>query len=402
MQLQLSPTPVAGTLDPSADDARAPARRDLLRVLRSRREDSVSRLTARAGGLRGRIARTLDAIAAAHRRAARELSGLATEVRGADRSRRRIGPMAADRAAGGPLEQRLQALVADLTGQGWRPDPDAAGLADIGTDGVPDTAAALIQRVAVLTRRTAELERQLAENTQALTHCRQRLTAERRQAQDRETRLLREVDHRTRNALAVVHAIVSLTRAPDIGAFTAAVERRVQALARAHGLLSESCWRGARLSDLMAGELRALEDAHGGQVTIFGGGIMLDPAAVLALALALHELAANAARHGALSHPHGRLEVCWQERDDQFVLTWNETGAPPPPATADGVTEGHFTEGLGLRIVRASVEAQLGGRIALAPRPDGLSCTIDVPHAAARPAAAADRHPRGGPRRASK
>ena len=420
MQLQVSPTPVAGALDPPADEARTPSRRDLLRVLRSRRAESVSRLMAqdRDRGLRGRITRALDAMAAGHRRVAREIESLATEIRGADRSSRRIGPILTDRATGGAIEERLQALVADLTDPGWSAetgcpriwslDSDGDDLHDASaaTDGVPETAViALIHRIAALTRQTAELERQVTEGTEALAHCERRLIAERREAEDRETRLIREVDHRTRNALAVVTAIVSLTRAPDIAEFTAAVERRVQALARAHGLLSDSCWRRARVADLVAGEFTALGGAHAGQIALSGDAVTLDPTAVLALALAVHELAANAARHGALSHPGGHLEVCWQERDGEFVLTWSESGAPEQPATpdggaADGLTEG-FTEGLGLRIVRASVEAQLCGRIAFERRPDGLSCTINAPVNAPvdapscpAPPVTADRHPR--------
>jgi len=407
MQLHLSPTPAAGALEASRDEDRTPTRRDLLRVLRTRRAESASRPAAqdRDGGVRGRIAGALDAIAAGHRRVARELLSLAAEIRGADRTRRRIGA-AADRAPGGAIEDRLQALAGDITDGSWSPAGGPPGSWSLGTaadrddaspvtavdigidaspviDGVPEGAVtALIQRIAALACQVTELERQVAEGAEALAHCQRRLIAERREAEDRESRLIREVDHRTRNALAVVHAIVSLTRAPDVSEFTAAVERRVQALARAHGLLSDSCWRGARVTDLMAGELRALGGAHGGQIAVSGGGIMLDPAAVLALALALHELAANAARHGALSHPSGRLAVCWQERGGEFVLTWSESGAPELPDPRD------FTEGLGLRIVRASVEAQLSGRIAFDWQPQGLSCTINVPCCSPKPAKA--------------
>src|SRR5262249_38976239 len=79
--------------------------------------------------------------------------------------------------------------------------------------------------------------------------------SEHREAEDRQSLLAREVDHRTKNVLAVVHAIVSLTKAEDVEQFCAAVEGRIQALARAHSLLSDSRWRGAKIADVIQGEL---------------------------------------------------------------------------------------------------------------------------------------------------
>lgn len=371
-----SQTPAAGAHDVSSDEAsgevRTPPRHDLLRVLRSRRAGGVPRLASEGsiqsrGGVRSRIAGALGAMAAAHRRIARELEAVAEEVGG---GRRRTGPRTPDRALDGRVAALLDGAADPLSALELSPPDLAPGLA---FDGVPEAAAtvtAMIRRIAALAQEKAELERRVGEGRAALLRSERRLATERREAGEREARLIREVDHRTRNALAVVHAIVSLTRVPDIEAFTAAVERRVQALARAHGLLSDACWRGARLGDLVTGEFRALGGGHAGRVAMSGAAVTLDPPTVLALALALHELAANAARHGALSHPEGHLEVGWQQRGDDLVLTWNESGR-----TADAAV----TEGLGLRIVRASVESQLCGRIALDWRPGGLSCAITLP-----------------------
>jgi PAS domain S-box-containing protein len=199
---------------------------------------------------------------------------------------------------------------------------------------------------------------------------------ERKEAEDRQFLLAREVDHRTKNALAVVHAIVSLTRADDIQEFSTAVEGRVQALARAHSLLSDSRWHGAKIADLVQGELAALRRAPCERIRMSGRSMTLHPSAVLALALALHELAANAARHGALSVASGSLEVAWEQRGDELALQWSEYGGPCPPSP---VGESQIREGLGLRIVRASVETQLCGRIAFDWRADGLVCIIHVP-----------------------
>jgi two-component sensor histidine kinase/PAS domain-containing protein len=199
---------------------------------------------------------------------------------------------------------------------------------------------------------------------------------ERKEAEDRQTLLAREVDHRTKNALAVVHAIVSLTRADGIQQFTASVEGRIGALARAHGLLSDSRWRGAKIADLIQGELAPLRAAGPERIRMSGRGLTLHPSAVQALALTVHELGANAIRHGALSAPSGSIHVAWEQHGDEFAIQWTECGAPCLPSRVQG---GSVQEGLGLRIIRASVETQLHGSIAFDWRREGLCCTIRVP-----------------------
>lgn len=193
---------------------------------------------------------------------------------------------------------------------------------------------------------------------------------DRKEAEDRQALLAREVDHRTKNALAVVHAIVSLTRAADIDQFSAAVEGRIQALARAHSLLSEARWRGAKIAELILGEL-APRSADPARVRISGRSLSLHPAAVQALALAIHELAANAERHGALSVPSGGVHVAWEQQGDELALRWTEFGLPAPLTPP--------AEGFGLRIVRASIETQLCGTVAFDWHPDGLHCLLRVP-----------------------
>jgi two-component sensor histidine kinase/PAS domain-containing protein len=194
---------------------------------------------------------------------------------------------------------------------------------------------------------------------------------ERKEAEDRQSLLAREVDHRTKNALACVHAIVSLTRAADIDQFSAAVEGRVQALARAHSLLSESRWRGAKIADLVQGELAPFRAPNPERIQISGRGLSLHPSAVQALALAVHELAANAARHGALSAPLGGVHISWEQQGDELALRWTERGGPAPQA--------QMREGFGMRIIKASVEIQLCGTVAFDWQPDGMQCAIRVP-----------------------
>jgi len=195
---------------------------------------------------------------------------------------------------------------------------------------------------------------------------------ERKEAEDRQLLLAREVDHRTKNALAVVHAIVSLTRADGVEQFSASVEGRIHALARAHSLLSDSRWRGAKIADLIQGELASFRAASPERIRISGRGVALHPFAVQALALTLHELAANAARHGALSvTPPGSVRVAWEQHGDEIELWWIECGAPrvQPPVK----------DGLGMRIIRASVETQLCGSVEFDWKVDGVCCVIRVP-----------------------
>jgi PAS domain S-box-containing protein len=195
---------------------------------------------------------------------------------------------------------------------------------------------------------------------------------DRKEAEERQSLLAREVDHRAKNALAVVHAIVSLTRADNIKQFVAAVEGRIQALARAHSLLSDSRWHGANIAELIREELAPYRAPNFERVRTAGSSLSLEPSAAQALALALHELATNAAKYGALSLPSGRVQVDWELRGATLELRWTESGGPPVEQEATG--------GFGLRVIRASVESQLGGAVEFEWRRDGLRCAICIPH----------------------
>ncbi|MBV9969159.1 MAG: response regulator [Xanthobacteraceae bacterium] len=194
---------------------------------------------------------------------------------------------------------------------------------------------------------------------------------DRKEAEQRQLLLAREVDHRAKNALAVVHAILSLTRAENIAQFVAAVEGRVQALARAHSLLSESRWRGANISDIIEEELAPYRAPHFDRITIAGTSLSLDPSTAQALALALHELATNAAKYGALSRPSGRLQVSWTITNSRLELRWIERGGPPPQSVEPG--------GFGIRVIKAGVEGQLDGNVEFDWRQEGLRCSLSVP-----------------------
>ncbi len=192
---------------------------------------------------------------------------------------------------------------------------------------------------------------------------------DRKEAEERQNLLAREVDHRARNALAVIQSIIRLTRAKSVDDYVAAIEGRIKALARAHTLLSDSRWNGADLATLVGEELAPYRT--GDKVTIEGPDISLEPSTAQGLALALHELATNAAKHGALSSEKGRIGLTWQLQPDALVLNWTESAGPQigPPAARS----------FGLRVIRASIEQQLEGETAFDWDPKGLRCNLSIP-----------------------
>ncbi|WP_369725776.1 MULTISPECIES: HWE histidine kinase domain-containing protein [unclassified Bradyrhizobium] len=192
---------------------------------------------------------------------------------------------------------------------------------------------------------------------------------ERKRAEERQTLLAREVDHRAKNALALAQSIVRLTRADGVQAYVSAVEGRINALARVHTILSLSSWQGAELSKLIDEELAPY--SLGGQVKLAGPQVQLLPTTAQTLALALHELFTNSAKYGALSTRSGRLAIGWQSENDLLILTWEESGGPAVMTPK--------SRGFGTRSLLASVESQLGGRAQFDWRAEGLLCRLEVP-----------------------
>jgi len=194
---------------------------------------------------------------------------------------------------------------------------------------------------------------------------------DRKMTEERQVLLAREVDHRAKNALAVVQSLVRLTRADTIAEFVQAVDGRVRALASVHTLLSESRWEGASLRQLVEDELAPFRTRQSGQISTDGPSILLLPAAAQTFALALHELATNAAKYGALSGSDGRLQLKWELKAKNLVLTWEEVGCK-------AVSEPK-RKGFGLTVIKASIEGQLGGRVTWDWLADGLRCVFTIP-----------------------
>jgi two-component sensor histidine kinase/CheY-like chemotaxis protein len=194
---------------------------------------------------------------------------------------------------------------------------------------------------------------------------------DRKQAEERQLLLAREVDHRARNALAIVQAIVRLTRANSQEGYIAAVEGRIHALAQAHTLLSESRWQGADIEHIVSEELAPYRSGDSSRVTIAGPPVMLAPEKAQNVALAVHELATNSAKYGALSVAKGCLQVEWGVIRNAVALHWIESGGPQVIAPT--------SQGFGTKIMNASIKHQIGGNVAWDWRPTGLHCSLQIP-----------------------
>jgi PAS domain S-box-containing protein len=205
---------------------------------------------------------------------------------------------------------------------------------------------------------------------------------ERRMAADRQVLLMRELDHRAKNALAVVQAAVRLTSKADPQGFATAIEGRVAALARAHALLAEGRWSGAPLRALVEAELTAFLHPAGRRMTghdapptvvLDGPEVTVAPGAAQSLSMTVHELATNATKHGALSVPDGRLSVTWRVEEPAMLrLRWQERGGPAPAAAP-------AHRGFGSRVIEATVRGQLGGLLERHWDADGLACELWLP-----------------------
>jgi PAS domain S-box-containing protein len=192
---------------------------------------------------------------------------------------------------------------------------------------------------------------------------------DRKEADERQVLLAREVDHRARNALAVIQSIIRLTHAKSVDDYVQAIEGRIKALSRAHTLLSDSRWQGADLATLVTEELAPYRAAD--RIRFGGPDISLQPATAQGLALALHELATNAAKHGALSSPSGKVGLDWQLQRDALTLHWVENDGPRIAEPS--------SHNFGLKVIAASIEQQLGGKSTFDWNPEGLRCVFSIP-----------------------
>jgi two-component sensor histidine kinase len=188
-------------------------------------------------------------------------------------------------------------------------------------------------------------------------------------------RLIAELDHRVKNVLAQVDGVITSTNqgsAPNSD-FIRSVRGRIQSMAAAHTLLSESRWRGVGLDDLVRTEVAPY--STGSNVRMSGENITLTPAEAQGLAKVLHELATNAAKYGALSVPGGEVSVNWDRKPNgkapTLILEWREAAGPP---VASKVQSSYGTD-----LIRNLIPHELGGSVDLAFVKEGVNCRIEFP-----------------------
>jgi PAS domain S-box-containing protein len=190
---------------------------------------------------------------------------------------------------------------------------------------------------------------------------------EQKRNQEKISALAREAEHRSKNMLANVQAVVNLSQANSPEELKKVIEGRIKALANVHSLFVQTRWIGAELSTIASQELAAYSSREN-RVRIDGPQMLLEPAAAQAVAIALHELATNAAKYGSLSVAGGKVDLNWShEADGQLKLRWTETGGP--------LVQAPTRKGFGSRIIEQMI-TQLKGTTHFDWRPEGLVCEI--------------------------
>ena len=195
---------------------------------------------------------------------------------------------------------------------------------------------------------------------------------ERKEAENQLRLLLRELTHRSKNLLAVIQAIARQTaaRTKTIDDFLDRFGARLVAIGCSQDLLVADNWHGASLRTLVEQQLNI--DRSGSQIVIDGEDVMLKPEAVQNLGLALHELATNAQKYGALSSGRGSVRIHWQFCEaDQLKLTWEERGGPPVSTPE--------RSGFGRAMIESVVGKALEGEVKLSFPPKGVRCIIMIP-----------------------
>jgi two-component sensor histidine kinase len=179
--------------------------------------------------------------------------------------------------------------------------------------------------------------------------------------------------HRLKNQYAVLFAITrSIRKEADSAAdFDQLLTEKLRGLASSHDLLVAGNWGGASMRELVNAHLLPFCSSERFRMT--GADLRLDARKVQYLGMALHELATNAIKHGALSHEDGRIDIAWKENGEGFSLIWREY-------SGRHTTQGPVGEGFGYKVLTLLVPAALDGTAKLETLPDGLRWTINLPN----------------------
>jgi PAS domain S-box-containing protein len=185
--------------------------------------------------------------------------------------------------------------------------------------------------------------------------------------------LMREASHRINNILSVVNAIARNTPAREPSEFVSRFTERIMALAANQDLLVQHNWQGVDMGDLTRVQLAHLADLIGRRITVVGPKLRLNAAAAQCIGLALHELATNAGKYGALSTDEARVDVCWATVGDTFTLSWIEYQGPPVSAPKQ--------RGFGTRIMKEMAEFCVRGAVDVRYPPSGFTWRLTCPAA---------------------
>jgi PAS domain S-box-containing protein len=202
----------------------------------------------------------------------------------------------------------------------------------------------------------------------------------RKRFEDQQSLIITALDQRVNTMLARIAAVAKDTRqgSGSLDVYVQALDRRIQSMADAHALLSQNRWEGVDLAELVSRQLAPY--ASDASATLSGPDVRLTAAAAQTLAMVLHELVTNAAKYGALSTPHGRVEVSWSHASGAdaagLALEWRELGGPPVAAPSP---EARYGTG----IIRDLIPRELGGTVELTFDPGGVHCKIEIPRATA-------------------
>ena len=195
-------------------------------------------------------------------------------------------------------------------------------------------------------------------------------------AQETQSMLLRELNHRSKNLLAVADAIVRQTaRSTPPQDFVERISRRLHALSINQDLMIEHNWRGADIAQVIQWQLASVIDNHAGRIQLEGAPCAVKPRVAQALGLAIYELTANALKFGALSSPDGKVQVEWGVAEEagerQFKLTWREVGGPPAVAPRK--------KGFGSAIIESMIARSVLGTATVTYAPAGLIWELTAP-----------------------
>ena len=197
----------------------------------------------------------------------------------------------------------------------------------------------------------------------------------RKRADERQALLINELNHRVKNTLATVQSIAAQSfRGEAASAARESFEARLLALSKAHDVLTRESWGGADLRRVIEDVLAPLEQPDQPRFRLEGPAFRVPPSMALSLAMAVHELAVNAAKYGALSTQSGRVAIRWTTSPgpaSRLALSWEERGGPPviPPTQ----------RGFGSRLVEKGLARELAGIVRLNYAPEGVTCLIDAP-----------------------